>query len=212
MTRFRVGCLLMLSALLLGCRQDFYLNRNFFAVGSCHTGIGRYFPVAGASMFESLYIENLKAMTEEPLCDYDRTTESYRFLWQRAFHNTVSIRIISTANGAHLVFKELDNHFDDVRPKIVGQSQKSLSQREWNELLRRLDRANFGMSPSVDERFKNSTGWDGAQSVLEGMKSGRYIIDDRWSPRADGEHARFREACLYLLELSGLRIEPRELY
>ena len=55
--------------------------------------------------------------------------------------------------------------------------------------------------PTEDSRLGN----DGAQWILEGMKDGRYHVVDRWSP--DGGD--YRAACLHLLKLSGLGVNPK---
>ena len=53
-------------------------------------------------------------------------------------------------------------------------------------------------------------GRDGSQWVLEGVRDNRYHIVDRWSP----ENSEYREACTYLLKLSGMDEDrlKRELY
>lgn len=49
---------------------------------------------------------------------------------------------------------------------------------------------------------------DGAQWILEGVRDRKYHVADRWTPK----NGTFREACLYLLKLSQIRVSPKEVY
>jgi hypothetical protein len=62
-----------------------------------------------------------------------------------------------------------------------------------------LEKADFwNMTPNELPR-----GLDGANWIIEGAKKGKYHIVDRWSP----EDGPFREAALYLINLSKLKID-----
>ena len=51
-------------------------------------------------------------------------------------------------------------------------------------------------------------GFDGSQWILEGVKDQKYQIVDRWTPT----NGKYREACLYLLNLSRLKVDPKHVY
>lgn len=50
-------------------------------------------------------------------------------------------------------------------------------------------------------------GDDGAQWIVEGVRSKRYHVIDRWSPKDN-----YRLACLYLLKLSRIRVNDADIY
>lgn len=51
-------------------------------------------------------------------------------------------------------------------------------------------------------------GKDGAQWILEGLSGGNYHVVDRWSPK----NGSVRKLSLYLLKLSGLKVDDMEIY
>ena len=148
------------------------------------------------------YTEHLAAMGEPSLYfAYDPTGESYRFLWLRSFHHPVAVRVWSSGDEHFLVVKQLDGAGGYAPGRLSVNRTRPLSKDEWDEFVRLLDGICYWQLPTEDSRLGN----DGAQWILEGVKDGRYHIVDRWSP--DGGD--YRAACLYLLKLSGLGVNPK---
>jgi len=147
--------------------------------------------------FDTWYGKHLAAMGESSLLDIDNAdTESYRFLWLRSFHHPISVRIERRGYTFGLKAVELDGSGGYEPGKIRQTDDVVIYSDQWCRFTSLLDEAKFWEQPTSSD---SSLGWDGAQWILEGVNDERYHIVHRWSPTADT----FREACMYLLELSG---------
>ena len=139
--------------------------------------------------------------------------ESYRFLWLRSFHPGISVRIWKCSLGYCLTAKQLDSVYRSVDGKLVPSAKlavnnsRSLSADDWGGFLSLLDRAQFWALPTVDGRPLAN---DGAEWLLEGANGSKYHLVDRQSPQTGD----YRDACLYLLKLSELKVDASkgELY
>jgi hypothetical protein len=139
--------------------------------------------------------------------------ESYRFLWLRSFHPGIAVRIWKCSRGFCLTAKQLDSVDKYVDGKFVPSARlslnnsRSLSGDEWDRFLSLLDRAYFWTMPTVDG---GPTANDGASWLLEGTRGSKYHVVDRQSPQTGD----YRDACLYLLKLSELKVDASkgELY
>jgi hypothetical protein len=95
---------------------------------------------------------------------------------------------------------------------FVTTKARPLSDEEWTSFKTLLNQISFWNLPT-DERSKpNADGsidlhLDGAEWLIEGFRDGAYHVTDRWSPKGQ-----YRETCLYLLKLSGLRVRTKEIY
>jgi hypothetical protein len=179
-------------------------------------GKNDYFPkrafddgwVNGDDSANKWYGEYLRAMKEVSLLNTtDENHEVYRFLWLRTFDHPVAVRI--ERDGRHsfrVVSEELTGEGGYGAGKILRKDNLTISKEQWCEFINLLEQAHFWTEPSSNDRG----GLDGAQWVLEGVKSNRYHIVDRWSP----ENGKFRDACIHLLKLSGRDIDKleKELY
>lgn len=147
------------------------------------------------------YARHLKAMNEKSLLDNSgESTETYRFLWLRSFHHPIFVRVERYNRYNIKIFtKELDGAGGYQPGKPFRSGEFEIYENEWNEFLALLDKADFWKMSSENEDL----GPDGAQWILEGVKESRYHVVDRWSPRK-GE---YREACIYLLKLSGVDVD-----
>lgn len=137
----------------------------------------------------------------------------YRFLWLRSAHPPVSVRAW-TANGKHvLVAKYLDGRGGYFRGRFAQTRVKSLSDEQWNSLMTLLNDASFWNLPTeepIEPPRDGSFGmiqFDGASWIVEAAVDNGYHITIRHPPKD-----KYRDACLYLLKLSGLRIKPNEIY
>lgn len=164
-----------------------------------------YFPVkefddgwkGAGGFYEEWYGKHLRVMRETSLLDNkNEDLEVYRFLWLRTFHHPVMVRIERDGYSFNLRSIELNGAGGYEPGRIWRTDNIEISHIEWCEFTSLLDKAEFWKEQSV-QRERN--GVDGAQWILEGLNDQRYHIVDRWSPhRGD-----FREACLYLLKLTG---------
>jgi len=139
--------------------------------------------------------------------------ESYRFLWLRSFHPGVSVRVWKCSVGYCLTAKQLDSvdRYTDGKfvptAKLAVNNSRPLATNEWDQLLDLLDRAQFWALSAVD---KGPLANDGAAWVFEGANGSKYHLVDRQSPQTGA----YRDACLYLLKLSELKVDASkgELY
>jgi len=148
------------------------------------------------------YSKHLKAMDEPSLSSIAEPDETYRFLWLRSFHHPIAIRVWRTGEERNMVFKELDGAGGYEPGKLIVNQTQQIAVKEWDEFISLLQRASYWRLPAE----KKESGCDGAEWILEGKKGERYHLVDRWSP--DG--GSYREACLYLLKLSGQK--TKEIY
>jgi hypothetical protein len=176
------------------------------AVAGARRGISPYFPTGvfdpeyDREPFESKwYSKHLQALDEPSLLDARGFDESYRFLWLRTFHHPVAIRVWRVGNEHFISAKESDGAGGYEPGKVIANSERNLSAQEWDDFLRLLYDADYWCLGD-----NGMGGLDGAQWILEGFREGSYHIAVEWSPREGA----YREACLYLLKLSGLNIDP----
>lgn len=153
--------------------------------------------------FNDWYGKHLKAMAEGSLLDEtEKQTEIFRFLWLRSFHHPIYVRVERRESGVWLSTGELDGAGGYEPGKLIRNQQLTLSQQEWCELSRLLEKVDYWNLPTSQS---NQNGVDGAEWILEGVKADRYHVVDRWSPKGE-----YREACVYLLKLSGVDIDSLE--
>jgi hypothetical protein len=139
--------------------------------------------------------------------------DTYRFLWLRSFHPAVSVRIWKCQQGYCVNAKQLDSVDKYIDGKLVPSaklavnSSHPLSADEWSRFLSLLERASFWSLPTVDG---GPMAEDGAAWLLEGTNGAKYHVVDRQSPQTGD----YREACVYLLKISGLKVDEAkgELY
>lgn len=72
------------------------------------------------------------------------------------------------------------------------------------QFLNLLQKGAFWTSPTGGLGGGN----DGARWIMEGVHSGVYHVVDRWSPEKS-DHA---SMCLFLLSLSKIRVEAKDIY
>ena len=146
------------------------------------------------------FSSHLRAMNEVPLRMWDDgLTDTYRFLWLRSFHHPVAVRIWRDGSERFISVKEMSGAGGYEPGNLILNEQRTLTAEEWSQFKRLLDHACFWQLPTVEE----TRGLDGAQWIFEGVKDGRYHIVNRWSPQSGSYH----ELCLYMLRLSGLKID-----
>jgi hypothetical protein len=141
----------------------------------------------------------LKAMNQDSLLNITDDSEVYRFLWLRTFHHPLVVAI-KRKDGLTTLSTVETNGAGGYEPREIIKSKTfQLKDDEYCNFIRLLNKSDFWEMTSN----KGISGTDGAQWIMEGVKNGRYHITERWSP-ADGQ---FREACVYLLQLSGVDVD-----
>ena len=148
------------------------------------------------------YSKHLKAMDEPAIPSITGANETYRFLWLRTFHHPIAIRLWRTGEERNIVFKELSGAGGYEPGKLITNQTQQLSADEWDMFIKLLQEASYWRLPTESKDLA----LDGAQWILEGKKDEQYHLVDRWSPKGGS----YREACLYLLKLSGQK--QKELY
>ncbi len=141
----------------------------------------------------------------EPVMPFEpKTAEVYRFTWLRSFNPWMTIRLENKNAKRVLYWKYITSAEDDDEKSTLYRGMKEISQVEWNAFKRQLDSAAFWEMPTRNDH----EGLDGAQWLLEAIKSGKYHVVDRWSP-SDGT---YKNACLFLLGLTGLNVSGNRVY
>jgi hypothetical protein len=149
------------------------------------------------------YSRHLIAMKEAPLYSSDTGgLESYRFLWLRSFHQPVAVHLWKCGAEHCLTVKEMSGAGGYEPGTIILNRSRKLTATEWSVFQRRLELSCYWQLPSEEE----SSGFDGAQWILEGVKEDRYHVVDRWTP----QHGSYFELCMYVLNLSGLTINTTD--
>jgi hypothetical protein len=163
------------------------------------------------------YSENLRALREPSLAvrARNRQAHSYRFLWLRSFDPPIALRLDIAPDGSGtLTVKATGGKGGFEIGTLVTSRRLRLPRAEVRRFLSALATARFWQlrrrEPTVTEHADGSITihFDGAHWIMEAVKSGRYHVVDRWSP----ERGAFREAALFLLRRSGLRIRPDRIY
>lgn len=152
-----------------------------------------------------LYSKRLLALKEFSLiANQNNQKEIYRVLWARSFHPFVSIRLEREADKITLFAKKLESVGGYKPYNLSANVNRQINEGEWCEFISLLDKADFWKLGKDDDFGGN----DGARWALEAVKEERYHLVNRWNPNS----GKYREACLYLLKLSQLKIEKSELY
>ena len=175
---------------------------------------GSYFPVNTFGQREdskysraSWYSKHLKAMGETSYLNAKGSLfEDYRFLWLRSFHHPISVRIWRVDDQSFITLKELNGAGGYEPGSLIVNRTRQLNLNDYQTFNQLLEKACFWNLPTTETAMGN----DGAEWILEGVRHGRYHVVDRWSP----ETGDYREACLYLLKISGIGIDEtsQELY
>jgi hypothetical protein len=140
--------------------------------------------------FQSLFIEKSK----------DKNFHAYRLLWMRSFHFPASFDLeINTDGSAQLTVEGLVEIGSLYTEEIAKGKSYKISKNAVKKFLGYLEKADFWNMPQNEP----PRGLDGANWIIEGAKDGKYHIVDRWCP----EDGPFREAALYLIELSKLKVD-----
>jgi len=167
------------------------------------------------------YTKHLVAMGEPSLLEYskDDLRPTYRFLWLRTFHEPIAIRLTVQKDGSGTLHGIVLDGKGGYDPGVIKDSTNvEVRAKDVSKFLQRLldcdfwDRSNDGSKLGAWHRNPEDNTWlrayrggyDGAQWIIEAVSSNRYNVFERWSP----ESGAFRDACLELINMSGLKVDP----
>lgn len=157
---------------------------------------GEWFPseAFAASEVASRFATALEVMYERPLVEGSDYAESYRFVWLRAFHDPVVVRLEVTPAGEGQVTTKI------LRGGAAqGRGELELVRSEWANPRRvRAFRRAVGEQGFWSLAVSGAArGLDGSLWLLEARDGRRYHAVERWSP-ADGPVRELGEELLRL--------------
>lgn len=140
-------------------------------------------------------------------CLYNNKTKPnatiYRFTWLRSFHHPIVIRIEKTANEILLYWK-VGKGAGGYEPEGLKKSgKKKLSLKEWTEFESLVKGSDFDNLPN--EKYIPMT--DGSTWTLE-----RKTLDTFKAHHSNWPNKEIKEACLYLLSLTKIKVKEDEKY
>jgi hypothetical protein len=176
-----------------------YYSRNEQSLNETNC-IPKYLSTSSSANREEGWSGVLDRFQEMPLEELPACVdESYRLIWIPTFHAPISVRIWRSGEKQFLVTKQLDGRGGYGMGQLASQDLRSLSDDDWNEFMRLMRQAGFWDLPSHDDSPPPN---DGATWFIEGIRNGKHHQVNRHSPSSE-----FREACIYLVKLSGLKTE-----
>jgi len=121
--------------------------------------------------------------------------EIYRFLWLRTFRSPVCIRVnISSDSSATLTTKVTNGAGGYLPGELIQNSTVTLSRNQKSKLLDTVNKNRFWTLEKGQ-----SSGLDGSEWVIEGLRNGQYHVARIWSPEANNN---IREIGMFMLKLS----------
>ena len=121
--------------------------------------------------------------------------EIYRFLWLRTFRSPVCIRVnISSDSSATLTTKVTNGASGYLPGELIQNSTVTLSRNQKSKLLDTVNKNRFWTLEKGQ-----SSGLDGSEWVIEGLRNGQYHVARIWSPEANNN---IREIGMFMLKLS----------
>lgn len=148
------------------------------------------------------YASHLNAL-DEPVLSDSLSAKVFRFTWLRTFHNPIVIGLENNNDSIILYWKVCDGAGGYEPGKIIENSSKVLTIKEWTDFVSSINSINFWNLPTTQSGI---LGTDGAQWILEGKELGKYHVVDRWSG------GKIESVCLKLLELTDLKIKKDDIY
>ncbi len=140
---------------------------------------------------------------EDKTISLTKESVMYRFNWSRTFDEPMVFTLTVDEAKAEINWKACDGQAGYWNStKLVIDGSRDLTEAEYKHFVELFDAMKFYDLPRTVESY----GDDGAYWTLE-ARSDHYWAVNRWSP--DGP---FRECCLYLLELSGLKDQVGDIY
>ncbi len=146
---------------------------------------------------------------KEPLLPEQNDKIIFRFLWLRSFHEPVVIRLEKHNDKQYLIRKVREGMSGYQAGGIIINDTLMISNSLWDDFISVLDSSDYWETPTIEKT--NALVDDGAHWILEGKQNERYHIVDRHSPSIYN-NPKYRELCLYIIELSQLFDTKEDVY
>jgi hypothetical protein len=129
----------------------------------------------------------LKAMQEPSLFASSKAgahtrSQSYRFLWLRAFDYPVSVRFDLGKDGVAVLTLKKTNGVGSSPGHLVEHRRRRLTKEQTDSFLNQVNELGFWQLPGHEGSIVG--GADGAQWIIEGFKENEYHVVQRWSPKS----------------------------
>lgn len=166
----------------------------------------------GVSAFEGKWYGGvLKRLEEVRLSDLAKgdNAEVYRLMILPTWGNTILVRVEQKQGGFLLVSKRLNGQAGYDAGKLVETKETQLSAEDAQALSALLAEVKFFEMP----KDENVRGFDGDETVFEGVAGGKYRVVTRWCATAYDPKKRgllaFNALCKFLIDKSKLSERPR---
>jgi len=149
----------------------------------------------------------LRATREPSLLDIkkDKSALVYRFVWLRTFDHPIVVRLAIDQDGiSKLTAIEMTGQGGYAPGEVAKKHTLYVSKEDVAHFQSLIKAITYWTMPTEP----GQGGLDGAQWILEGVQSGGYHVVVRWSPDAGPYH----EVCLYMLKLSKINVDPKQIY
>ena len=211
--RYRTYVRIVVAAMLeCGCR-DLARSADRAVVFRSDTIAAAYFSVAELDSFSvPWYADAVRTMREPPMRDASIPpgTTVLRFVYLRAFHNGISVRVTFGPGQCWVTTTEAPVLLLEIVPVPGSDSLFSTIERRYPPVrrdsalvawstCRALHRDMIAAGVRTEPAAKTRGGIDGSEWILEMIDSTGYHIINRWSPDSGATPALFR-AGLSLLE------------
>jgi hypothetical protein len=147
----------------------------------------------------------LFALHEPILFNYTGNEEIYRFTWLRTFHNPIALRLHKKNENIRLYVKATSGAGGYSPGNLIIDTTITITINEWKTFQTKFNAIDFWNFPT---RPKTFPGNDGSEWILEAVNKNKYHAASRWSPG----YSEFSKCCVYLVELSKLKITKQDQY
>ncbi len=160
---------------------------------------------------EQWYSKELGGLHEGSLWEASKTGDQiqvYRFLYLRSFDHPIAVRLDVGKDGKGLLTTRIASDRDGDKPgRLILNKTRKISAEQTRWFLDRLDELGFWQLPTYEK--SDTIGVDGAQWILEGVKDGKYLVVDRWSPDKGPVKAL---GTLMMFDLAKIKLLYQEVY
>jgi len=157
------------------------------------------------------YSQELGSLREPSVWRISRerpNVDVYRFLWLRAFHLPISVRLtINEDESAWLIWKEGTIHDATEFGKLSRVGQRPITRQQVRKFLDAVQTARFWNIRSPSSELG---GPDGSEWIIEGVWHGQYKIVNVYSAPADNPIHWL--GMMMVLDLAGIKVPPELIY
>jgi len=164
---------LVLGAMNLAAQQAYFPPLSFGATGRVDR------------LFSEYVAHELQLLGENSFLPRagNKSIESYRFIWLRAFDPPVSVRLDVQPDGSGVLTTKIgpgEAAFPASQHGNVQAITNTLSREEVERFRALVTQEHFWTTPPY--AFHDQQGTDGAAWIIEATVAGTYHVTERWSP------------------------------